>query len=90
MPALSYSYQFERLNEKEEHGSLTAAEYALLSKLDLGELYQFEQARESSVELLVKWLSRYEFKGWNKTETRGIEVTARMKEQRLHKGVFLR
>ena len=35
-----------------------------------------------SVELLVKWLSRYEFKGWNKTETRGIEVTARMKEQR--------
>ena len=82
LPALSYLNQFERLNEKAEHGALTAAEYALLSKLDLGELYQFEQARELSVELLVKWLSRYKFKGWHKTETRGIEVTAHMKEQR--------
>ena len=28
----------------------------------LGELYQFEQARELSVELLINWLSRYKFK----------------------------
>ena len=81
-PALSYLNQFERLNEKAEDGKLTAAEYALLSKLDLGELYQFEQPRELSVELLVKWLSRYKFKGWNKTETRGVEVTDGMKEER--------
>lgn len=82
VPALSYLNQFERLNQKAENGSLTAAEYALLSKLDLGELYQFEQARELSVELLVKWLSRYKFKGWKQTETRGVEVTDEMKEQR--------
>ena len=75
VPALSYLNQFERLNKKAQDGVLTAAEYALLSKLDLGELYQFEQARELSVELLVKWLSRYKFKGWDKTETRGVEVT---------------
>lgn len=82
VPALSYLKQFERLNKKTEDGKLTAAEYALLSKLDLGELYQFEQARELSVELLVKWLSKYKFKGWNKTETRGMEVTDEMKRKR--------
>ena len=82
VPALSYLNQFERLNRKAADGELTAAEYALLSKLDLGELYQFEQARELSVELLVKWLSRYKFKGWDKTETRGVEVTDKMKEER--------
>ena len=82
VPALSYLNQFERLNQKAEDGNLTAAEYALLSKLDLGELYQFEQARELSVELLVKWLSSYKFKGWGKTETRGIDVTEEMKEER--------
>ena len=82
VPALSYLNQFERLNKKAEDGKLTAAEYALLSKLDLGELYQFEQARELSVELLVKWLSNYKFKSWNKTETRGMEVTEEMKRKR--------
>ena len=82
VPALSYLNQFERLNQKAEDGNLTAAEYALLSKLDLGELYQFEQARELSVELLVKWLSSYKFKGWVKTETRGIDVTEQMKQER--------
>lgn len=48
VPALSYLDQFERLNAKAEAGNLTTAEYALLDKLDLGELYQFEQARELS------------------------------------------
>lgn len=82
VPALSYLNQFERLNKKAEDGELTAAEYALLSKLDLGELYQFEQARELSVELLVKWLSKYKFKGWSKTETRGVKVTDKVKKKR--------
>ena len=82
VPALSYLNQYERLNQKAENGKLTSAEYALLSKLDLGELYQFEQARELSVELLVKWLSQYKFKGWILTETRKEEVTQEMREER--------
>lgn len=85
VPALSYLNQFERLNKKAQDGNLTAAEYALLSKLDLGELYQFEQAGELSVELLVKWLSSCKFKAWVETETRGVEVTERMKEERAQK-----
>jgi len=82
VPALSYLTQFERLNKKAKDGELTTAEYALISKLDLGELYQFEQARELSVELLMKWLSKYKFKGWVRTATRGLEVTDEMKKKR--------
>ena len=82
VPALSYLNQFERLNKKAQAGELTTAEYALLSKLDLGELYQFEQARELSIELLVKWLSSYKFKNWTKTESRQLAVTDEMKERR--------
>lgn len=82
VPALAFIQQFERLNKKAAQGDLTAAEYALLDDLDLGELYQFEQARELSIELLIKWLSRYKFKDWHRTETRNKEVTAFMKEKR--------
>jgi hypothetical protein len=82
VPALSYLNQYERLNEKARRGDLTTAEYALLTKLDLGELHQFEQARDLSIELLKKWLTRYKFKNWKITETRKIDVTPEMKAER--------
>ncbi len=82
IPALSYLEQFNRLNIKAQKGSLTSAEYALLSKLDLGELYQFEQAKELSIELLEKWLSIYKFKNRTVTETRKAKVTKQKKAQR--------
>ena len=41
VPALSYLNQYERLNEKSMTGELSTAKYALLVKLDLGELHQF-------------------------------------------------
>ena len=82
VPALSYLNQYERLNEKAQENKLTTAEYALLTKLDLGELYQFEQARELSQELLVKGLSEYKFKSWIRTETKQEPVTEDMKVQR--------
>jgi len=79
---LSYLKQYEKLNKKAAKGSLTTAEYAMLRQLDVGELYQFEQARELSVELLIKWLSQYKFKNWNKTETSRKRVTERTKQTR--------
>ena len=82
VPALSYLNQFDRLNNKAKGGALTAAEYALLSKLDLGELYQFEQARELSIELLEKWLPRYKFKNWNETETTKRKIFIKDREKR--------
>lgn len=56
VPALSYLSQYQRLWARAEAGALNTAEYALLSKLDLGELHQFEQARELSIDLLENWL----------------------------------
>jgi len=82
VPALSYLNQFERLNEKSKDDELTTAEYALINKLDLGDLYQFDQARALSNELLVKWLSKYKFKNWSKTETKGNKVSEEMKKDR--------
>ena len=85
VPALSYLIQYERLNAKARNSKLTTAEYALLQKLDLGELHQFEQARELSRELLIKWLSQYKFKNWNVTESRKKSVTGEMKKVRAKK-----
>lgn len=64
VPALSYLNQYQRLHAKAEAGQLNTAELVLLDKLDPGELYQFEQARELSTDLLTDWLSTYRFKNW--------------------------
>ena len=82
VPALSYLKQYQDLVKKSENGKLSTAEYALLSKLDLGELHQFEQARTLTNKLIIQWLSTYKFKNWKKTETRKTLVTGEMKQQR--------
>ncbi|MFZ4574484.1 MAG: SDH family Clp fold serine proteinase [Phycisphaerales bacterium] len=82
VPALSYLIQYERLLQKDREGTLTNAEYALLSKFDLAELHQFEQARELSITLLKNWLAKYKFKNWAATETSKTAVTPRLREER--------
>ena len=62
--------------------ALTSAEFALLDKFDPGDLYRFQQARELSIELLEQWLSRYKFKDWTRTESRGLVVTDEMRKER--------
>ena len=61
---------------------MNTAEYALLNKLDLGELYQFEQARELSQDLLMRWLSTYKFKDWETHSSTGKAVTEEEKKAR--------
>jgi len=82
VPALSYLVQFERLKERSKAGEITSAELVLLQQLDLAELHTFEEARELSICLLKEWLVRYKFKDWIRTETRNLEVTREMREQR--------
>lgn len=82
VPALSYLSQYQRLSQKADAGQLNTAEYALLNKLDLGELHQFEQARELSIDLLEKWLSQFKFKDWTTHSTTGAPVTAEEKRTR--------
>lgn len=82
VPALSYLVQYQKLLEKDVRGELTTAEFALVSKLDLAELHQFEEARELSISLLKNWLARYKFKDWQVTRTRNEPVTPEMKVAR--------
>lgn len=82
VPALSYLNQYQRLSEKAEAGQLNMADITLLSKLDLGELYQFEQARELSHDLLINWLSTYKFKDWHTHSSTGKLVTVKEKKKR--------
>lgn len=74
--------QYQRLYKKAESGQLNTAELVLLNNLDPGELYQFEQARELSHELLTDWLSTYKFKNWRTHSSTGIEVTEEAKRKR--------
>jgi len=83
VPALGYVEQYNALIKKSQKTQLTDAEISvLISSFNQAELYQFEQARELSVSLLKDWLVQYKFKGWTRTETRGMPVTLRMKRQR--------
>jgi len=82
VPALSYLRQYQRLCEKSDSGNLNTAEYALLNKLDLGELHQFEQARELSIDLLENWLSQYKFRDWTSHNSSKLPVTEGEKRTR--------
>jgi Serine dehydrogenase proteinase len=82
VPALGYLAQYERMIERSKEGKLTTAEIALLQKLDLGELQQFEEARALSVDLLKKWLVVYKFKDWKTSNSTGKAVDAEYKTQR--------
>ena len=82
VPALSYLAQYDRLIDKAQKGTLTEAEFLLLSKFDLAELHQYEMARDLSVSLLVRWLTTYKFKDWNLTETKRQQVTSEAKQAR--------
>jgi len=54
----------------------------LVQRFDPAELYQYEQAREQSINLLETWLAKYKFKNWKTTKTRKLPVTAAMKRER--------
>ena len=82
VPALAYLNQYQRLHAKAEAGQLNTAELVLLNKLDLGELDQFEQARQLSHDLLTQWLSTYKFKNWETHSSTGATVTEDEKQQR--------
>lgn len=83
VPALGYLNKYEELVAKSHAGSLSAAEMAfLIEKFDPAELDSFEKARDLSTALLVDWLTKYKFKDWSKTETRGVTVTDDMKAER--------
>lgn len=83
VPALGYLEQYERLIDKSAEGNLTTAElHFLVTNFDAAQLYRYEQQRDLSIDLLKEWLVKYKFKNWATTETRGLNVTDRLRKQR--------
>lgn len=86
VPALGYLIQWDRLKKKADAGKISQAELQLMIlAFDQAALYQYEQARQLSIELLKEWLATYKFKNWISTRTRGIAVTPRMRTLRAAK-----
>ncbi|MCY4673956.1 MAG: serine dehydrogenasease [Bacteroidetes bacterium] len=83
VPALSYLNQFERLNEKAKMGQITSVEYALINKMDPGDLYQFEQSAGLSIELAEKWLFEYMLQSVG-DQTNGTPSTDEVKTKAKH------
>ena len=82
VPAMSYLNQYQRFHEKAESGQLNTVELILLNNFDPGELYQFEQARLLSQDLLTEWLSTYKFRNWDVHSSTGNLVTPEERRQR--------
>jgi hypothetical protein len=83
VPALGHLIQYERLLQKARDGDLTTVEAELLIRgFNQAELYQYEQARALSIDLLERWLAKYKFKNWKTTERRGMKVTPAMRRRR--------
>lgn len=82
VPAMSYLNQYQRFFERAEAGLLNTAEVILLNNFDAGELYQFEQARLLSQDLLTEWLSTYKFRDWDIHSSTGNPVTPEEKRKR--------
>jgi hypothetical protein len=82
IPALGFLIRYEELLEKANKGQAGAAELEILLNFNQGELYSYGQARALSFSLLIEWLTKYKFRNWNKTKTRGLPVTKAMKRDR--------
>ena len=72
MPASGYLIKYDSLIEKardpKEPFSQAELHY-LIQHFNPAELYQYEQARELSIALLVEWLVKYKFKDWQKAKS---------------------
>jgi len=81
VPALGYLDKVEELIEKSSQQTISPAELAILVRQDLAMLRSYEQARNLSVELIVKWLARYKFRNWkvHQTTNPGTEVTEKQR-----------
>ena len=76
---LGYLAKFEELVKKINAAAtpdIVKAELAyLLKKFDPAELFDLDQARKHSEELLEEWLSKHKFKNWTQTEGKKTKVS---------------
>lgn len=86
LPGLGYLAKFNELvaeiNGAKDGEPKTAELAYLLKRFDPGMLFSLEQAKNHSQTLLEEWLSKHKFKGWRKTEDRGLPVDDGMRRAR--------
>jgi len=84
--ALGYLDKVNEMIDKSKNGNLSPAEFILFRDMDLGELREYEQAQEVTIDLLKTFLVNYKFKSWitHRTDPQklGEPVTPEEKEQR--------
>jgi len=77
-----YDELVKKINSANDAESVRAELAYLLKKFDPAELFDLEQAREHSQDLLETWLSTHKFKDWVETETRKVPVTEEHRRER--------
>lgn len=80
--ALGYLDKFEEMIEKSRKKQLTDAEFLLLKGLDLGDIREYEQARDLAIVLTKNWLVHYKFADWQIHSSSGQPVTSGEKAKR--------
>ena len=54
----------------------------MVAQISPGEIYGVVNSLEFAKDLVKEWLEKYKFKNWNKTSTKGENVTPEMREKR--------
>ena len=80
--ALGYLDKFEEMIEKSRKKTLTEAEFLLLKGFDLGDIREYEQARDLAIVLTKNWLVNYKFADWKIHSSSGKPVTLDEKAKR--------
>ncbi|MEI0797638.1 hypothetical protein R4Q14_04830 [Brachyspira intermedia] len=81
VPALGYLDKINEMIEKAKTGNLSDPEFIILKEFDLAELRKYEQAKNLTIDILKKWLTKYKFKNWSK-HSNGKDVTNDEREER--------
>lgn len=82
VPALGYLGKIEGLLVKAQAGTISEAEFLILKDFDLAEISLYEQARDLTEDLLVKWLVQFKFKNWGTHSSNGMGVSEDEKRER--------
>lgn len=82
VPALGYLGKIEDLLVKAQSGTISEAEFLILKDFDLAEISLYEQARDLTEDLLVKWLVQFKFKNWGTHSSNGKGVSEEEKRER--------
>jgi len=72
----------EKMDEAKKEGSLNPVDAQIISQINPGEVKQVYNALQFAYDVVRKWLVKYKFSNWDKTETRKKAVTVHMKKMR--------